>query len=250
MKGNSVFDAYGHYYDLLYRDKDYAAEVEYLDSLLKKHGITGRELLEFGSGTGRHGRLLAEKNYNISGIEISEQMVQETQLTDGFTCQQGDIRTIKLDRYFDAVIALFHVMSYQTLNTELQAVFQRAFEHLRKGGLFVFDVWYSPAVYKLHPETRVKRMIDDEIEIIRIAEPENFPNDNRVDVNYTVFVRDKTTNTFQTFSETHPMRHFSIPEIDFWAATNGFKCFAAEEFLTGAVPGEHTWGVCFVLRKI
>ena len=71
-----------------------------------------------------------------------------------------------------------------------------------------------------------------------------------VDVKYTIYVNKKDAGTLQTFSETHPMRHFSIPEVDLLAASNGFERLAAEEFLTGKKPGEETWGVCLVLRKI
>ena len=178
------------------------------------------------------------------------EMVAEAEQTEGFTCQEGDIRTITFARTFDAVLALFHVVSYQITNEDVSAVFQQASEHLKRGGLFVFDVWYSPAVYNFKPETRMKRMADDEVEVTRIAEPDVIPNENRVSVNYTVYVRDKTTGSFQTFSETHPMRHFSIPEIDLLATAAGFQRLAVEEFLTGVEPGEHTWGVCFVLKLI
>ena len=249
MSDNPVFDAYSRYYDLLYQDKDYEGEVEYIDSLLQAYGVSGCELLEFGSGTGKHGRLLADKGYQVTGIELSESMVQKAQKTDGFTCQQGDIRTVSLKCTYDAVLALFHVVSYQTTNEDVTAVFQRAAEHLKKGGLFIFDIWYTPAVYNLNPETRVKHMNDDDVEVTRIAEPNVFPNKNRVDVDYTIFIRDKETGSFQTFSETHPMRHFSIPEIDLIAAHTGFDCLAVEEFLSGKESGEETWGVCFVLKK-
>lgn len=250
MNETHVFDAYGRYYDLLYRDKDYAAEVNYINSLLKEYGLSGNELLEFGSGTGKHGSLLSEKGYRVTGIERSEKMVKEAQQTDGFTCQHGDIRKVNLNRIFNGVLALFHVVSYQITNSDVQAVFTRAANHLTRGGLFLFDVWYSPAVYHLKPETRVKRMSNDEVEVIRIAEPKVFQNENRVDVNYTVFVKDKVDGAYQTFSETHPMRHFSIPEIDLKAASAGFKRLAVEEFFTGKEPGEKTWGVCFILIKI
>jgi len=250
MSDNPVFDAYSRYYDLLYQDKDYEGEVEYIDSLLQAYGVSGCELLEFGSGTGKHGRLLAEKGYNITGIELSDSMVQKAQKTDDFTCQQGDIRTVSLGRSFDAILALFHVVSYQTTNDDVSAVFQRAHEHLQVGGLFVFDVWYSPAVYNLNPETRVKRMTNDEVEVIRIAEPNILPNENKVDVNYTVFVQDKITNSYSKFSETHPMRHFSIPEMEHFAEINNLQVMKTEEYLTGNSPSEKTWGVCFVLRKI
>lgn len=246
----TVFDTYSRYYDLLYRDKDYAAEVDYLDRLLQRHGLEGRELLEFGSGTGHHGRLLAERGYRVQGIELSETMVSQAQPADGFAIQQGDIRAVRMNTLYDAVVSLFHVISYQTGNDDVRAVFQRAAEHLRPGGLLVFDVWYSPAVYAQRPSVRVKRMGDETIEVTRIAEPDIRPNENRVDVNYTVMVRDRETGQVETLRESHPMRHFSLPELDFLASMAGFERLHAEEFLTGAAPGESTWGVCVVLRRI
>jgi len=82
-----------------------------------------------------------------------------------------------------------------------------------------------------------------------LAEPLVLPNSNRVDVKYKVIIQDKLTDRFHTFAETHPMRHFSIPEIDLIASWTGFQRLQAEEFLTGIKPGENTWGVCFILRK-
>ena len=69
MNSIPVFDAYSRYYDLLYQDKDYDGEVDYIDSLLRKYKTPGNDLLEFGSGTGKHGRLLIEKGYNITIID-------------------------------------------------------------------------------------------------------------------------------------------------------------------------------------
>lgn len=249
MSDNHVFDSYSHYYDLLYQDKNYVAEVNYIDTLLKKHGLSGNKLLEFGSGTGKHGRLLAKAGYDVTGIELSERMVQKSKITAGFRAQQGDIRTTNLGQIFDSVLALFHVVSYQISNADVVAAFKRAAEHLNQGGLFIFDVWYSPAVYHLKPEPRVKHTQDDMVEVTRVAEPAIYPNENRVDVKYTVFIQGKEVNMFKSFSEIHPMRHFSIPEIDLIASQTGFDRLSAEEFLSGKDAGEETWGVCFVLKK-
>ena len=250
MKTNpSVFNTYSRYYDLLYQDKDYVGETDYIQALMARHGITQGNLLEFGSGTGKHGCLLAERGYHVHGIERSADMVAQTALCEGFTCQQGDICKVQLGRTFNAVISFFHVVSYQVSNDALLSMFARASEHLIPGGLFIFDVWYSPAVYAQRPEVRVKRMADDSVEITRIAEPIIYPNENRVDVNYTVFAHDLVTGESSKFTETHPMRHFSIPEVDNIAGLCGFEKVTAEAFLTSDQPGENTWGVCFVLRK-
>jgi SAM-dependent methyltransferase len=243
------FEASSRYYDLLYQEKDSAAEVAYVDALLQRHGISGQELLEFGSGTGRHGCRLAQLGYRVHGLERSAAMVAAAQQAPGFSCQQGDITTTRLERRFDAVLALFHVVSYQTTNPALQAVLANAAHHLKPGGLFLFDVWYSPAVAAQRPELRVKRLHSEDLAITRIAEPTLHPNANRVDVNYTVMAQDLRSGTFHTFEETHPMRHFSLPELDLLAEAAGFERLTAEEWLTGAEPSETTWGVCLVLRK-
>jgi SAM-dependent methyltransferase len=245
-----VFNAYSRYYDLLYRDKDYAGEAEYIKSLLSRYGIPKGDLLEFGSGTGKHGRLLAAQGYTVHGIERSADMVAEVEAAPGFTFQQGDITLTRMGRPYDAVLSLFHVISYQTSNEEMQAVFANAAAHLNHGGLLIFDFWYSPAVYAQKPVVRVKRMADDQVEITRIAEPVIYPNENRVDVNYTIYSRVLDTGSVQTLQETHPMRHFSLPEIDIVAGVHGFERLAAEEFLTGNVPSESTWGVCVILKRI
>lgn len=246
---NNVFNSYSRYYDLLYKDKDYAGEAAYIQSLLTRFGAQKGDLLEFGSGTGKHGCLLASQGHVVHGIELSADMVARAETAPGFTCQLGDITRVAMGRHYDAVLSLFHVISYLTLNEQLQAVFSNAAVHLSKGGLFIFDFWFSPAVYAQKPSMRVKRMADELVEITRIAEPDIHPNENRVDVNYTIFECNKTSGHFQTMQEQHPMRHLSLPEIDLLSATAGFKRLVAEEFLTGHAPSEATWGVCVVLQK-
>lgn len=246
---DSVFNAYSRYYDLLYRDKDYVAEAEYITGLLKRFSVSGKRLLEFGSGTGKHGRLLAAHGYEVIGIERSGEMVAQAKAVPGFSCQHGDICSVQLGQTFDAVLSLFHVVSYQTTNDAVHAVFERAAEHLKEGGLFVFDVWYSSAVYTQRPALSVKRMTDDAIEITRIAEPLLYSNENRVDVRYTIFARDLASGMVETITETHPMRHFSTPELELFAQMNGFHIIGSEEFLTGSKPSEKTWGVCFIMQK-
>ncbi|MCF8345862.1 MAG: class I SAM-dependent methyltransferase [Bacteroidales bacterium] len=247
---SAVFNVYSCYYDLLYRDKDYEGEAQYLRDVLARHGIIRGDLLEFGSGTGKHGCLLADMGYRVHGIERSSEMVARACSSQGFTCEQGDICTIDVGRQFDAVLSLFHVVSYQTANADVVSVFARAAEHIKPGGLFVFDFWYTPAVYAQRPAVRVKRLADEHIEVTRIAEPVLYPNENRVDVNYTIYARDKATGKMNVMQETHPMRHFSLPEIDLLCTMSKFERIEAEEFLTGKPVSEETWGACVILKKL
>lgn len=243
------FNEYSQYYDLLYFDKDYENEAGYIVNTLTRLGIVSGDILEYGSGTGKHGRLISKNKFTVHGIERSAEMVEQACQTERFTCQQGDICNVQLDRKFDAVISLFHVISYLTSNESINKVFEQASFHLRSGGVFLFDVWYSPAVYHQYPQVKIKKVKNNTIGITRIAEPVVYPNENIVDVNFTFFIEDFSTGLTKTLYELHRMRHYSIPELKLLAKIHQFECILTEEFLTGYSPGMNTWGVCLGFKK-
>lgn len=88
---HNVFENYSHFYDIFYKDKNYKSEVNYLLNLLKRNKVKNYKLLEFGSGTGKHGRLLAKAGYSVHGIEKSIKMISLANQGNGFTCEEGDI---------------------------------------------------------------------------------------------------------------------------------------------------------------
>jgi SAM-dependent methyltransferase len=253
-----VFSDYGNYYDLLYADKDYGAETQYVVSKLREHHPGIRSVLEFGSGTGRHGRLMARAGFDMVGIERSPTMLaqsvgsrteKDSVFPGTFTAVEGDVRTRTVPGPFDAAIALFHVVSYQTTNDDVLMVFRNAARHLGAGGIFLFDVWYGPAVLTLRPENRIKRMANDQIRVTRIAEPRLLVESNCVEVNYDVFVEDIPTGRIRRLQEQHLMRYFTTPEIAWLAELAGFAVVSVEEWLTRKPPSTNTWGVCYVLRR-
>lgn len=244
------FSQVSDFYDLLYEDKDYPSEVAYVADVLARYGVHNGDILEFGSGTGRHGRLLVERGYSVFGIEQSAGMVARAVQTPGFTCSVGDICSAETSRRFSAVIALFHVMSYITDNDRVSKVFANAGRHLEAGGLFFFDVWYTPAVLSEKPEVRVKRVSTDTLDIVRLAEPEMHVNQNLVDVSYTLLVTEKSSNHTSTIYEKHTLRHYTIPELDYHAEVAGFQRVLSEEFLSRKLPGIDTWGVALLYQKV
>jgi SAM-dependent methyltransferase len=248
----TMFGDYASYYNLLYRDKDYEGESEYIVSLLQRFCPDAKTILELGSGTGRHADLLSRKGYQIHGVELSSEMLNQAQAlsacNDNLTFVQGDIRNIKLQILFNVALSLFHVISYQTTNSDLLAAFRTAREHLSPGGFFIFDCWYGPAVLTERPSVRIKRVADDEIEVTRLVEPEMHPNSNLVDVNYHVFIRDKASSEVKELRETHRMRYLFQPEIELLLEQVGLRLVHCEEWMSGKLIGTNTWGACFVAQ--
>ena len=80
----AIFCDYGRYYDALYPEKNYDAEVSHVSSLIETHAVGARDILEFGSGTGKHGRRLADPGYRVQGIERSATMLALSHDTERF----------------------------------------------------------------------------------------------------------------------------------------------------------------------
>jgi SAM-dependent methyltransferase len=249
LNSTAPFDLSGQVYDLLYRDRPADVEARYVASLLERFGGSIRGLLDLGCGTGRHARHLLELGFDVVGVERSEQMASRARLIEHLSVSTGDVRHVRLGRRFDAVLALFHVVSYQRTVQDLLDMFVTAADHLEPGGLFVFDTWSTPAVLSQRPEVRVREVSDGAIEVRRTARPVEDVRASRVDVHYEVEVTDRSKGTVESFTELHSMRHLTEAEVELLARASGFEVLHAEEFLTGAEPSAETWGVCFVLRK-
>lgn len=251
------FGFYSQYYDLLYEDKDYSAEVEYVCALLKKYTNKGecKSILELGCGTGIHAELMSHRGLNVHGVELSQSMldvaIERSKAAKGALCfARGDARNYRAGKKFDAVISLFHVLSYQTSQDDLRGMLKTASDHLDDGGLLVFDFWYGPAVLWQRPTLRVKRLENEHLSVIRIAEPVLHDVDNVVDVNYTIFAEDRLNGQIDKLVETHRMRYFFLAELDDELSKVGFARLMAEEWLSGALPSKKTWGVTIVANKV
>jgi hypothetical protein len=92
-------------------------------------------------------------------------------------------------------------MSYQTTDEALREALRGAADHLRPGGLFLFDVWHGPAVLAQRPSERVKEMEDDRYRVRRTALPELNTRCNTVKVVYHMSCEDRWSGETICFSE-------------------------------------------------
>lgn len=250
----NVFGNYGRAYDLLYADKEYAAEAGYLLNIIKDHSATAKTILDLGCGSGLHAEKFAEAGYQVVGVDQSQTMLELAQMRRSkagdairrrLSFQEGDIRLLDLGRQVDAVSSLFHVMSYMPQNEDLKSAFLCARRHLNLGGLFIFDFWYGPAVLHFLPSTRLKVLENEHLKLWRFAEPNLLENENVVDVNYRMLTLDKVSGQVNETRETHRMRYFFRPELSYFLRKTGFRLRTFTEWMTGAEPSRNTWNaVC------
>lgn len=247
------FKDYSRYYDLLYQDKDYNCEVNYIIDIIKNNRPLAKSILNLGCGTGKHDFILAENKFEITAVDLSQEMIDIAKQTPNpyhISFLQDNINNLRLNKKFDVVISLFHVISYQTTNEELFLTFKTVFEHLVPGGLFIFDFWYGPAVLTERPESRKKVVENNSLKITRFSEPTIIPNNNRVDVDFKLVITEKSEQRSFEISEKHNMRYWFKPEIEYILKQIGFKVLKAEQWLTGEELSFNTWYACFHVQKV
>jgi SAM-dependent methyltransferase len=250
----SIFADYSRCYDLLYADKDYAAETAYVARHIRKVSPEAISILELGCGTGRHARYFASHGFNVHGVDLSPEMIEvgrssQQPADQGVVFEVGDVRSVRLGRRFDCVLSLFHVMSYQTSNEDIRNAFRTAAEHTAPGGVFVFDCWYGPGVLTDPPAVRVKRVSSELLNVIRIAEPVVDSVANVVQVNYSMHVQEKTLPGERWISESHRMRYFFVPEIELMLGDVGYRLQGVYRWMSDECPTLGTWNAMFVAGK-
>ena len=245
---------YSQYYDLLYSDKNYSGEVDYIIKLIKENSNEAKTLLDMGSGTGKHAELFCNNGYIVHGIDLSEDMLKIAKnrikdKEDKLSFSHSKIQELDLNKKFDVVVSLFHVMSYQNSNNELIKAFEVAKNHLKDDGIFIFDFWYGPAVLKDLPVTRIKRLVNEKIKVTRIAEPVICPDENVVDVNYDVFIKDMDSKKIIEKEELHKMRYFFDTELDLTCKQVGFVTKQKYEWLSDKNPDFNSWSAVWIVKN-
>lgn len=246
-------DLYAQYYDLLYQDKDYQYEVDYVDRLIRNSKNPGNTILDIGCGTGKHAEIFCTKGYKVHGIDVSEDMLKVAQnrcygKEEVLSFSHSSIQNLMLEKKFDVVISLFHVMSYQSNNEDLIKAFKVVKNHLNDGGVFIFDFWYGPAVLTDLPIVRSKKLENDKVKVTRLATPSLSAQSNTANVDFDIFIENKDDGQILKMQESHDMRYFFDFELEMICNKVGLSIEKKYEWMTDKSPDFGSWYVVWVLK--
>jgi SAM-dependent methyltransferase len=251
----SIFQSYANLYDTIYEDKDYLTECKYIQYLFDNYGCDAvKSILDLGCGTGSHTIHFADMGYHVVGIDASKEMLdiarhKSISRENDIQFFQQDIRELCIDEKFDAVVAMFAVIGYQITNNDLDNTFQSVYRHLNDDGIFIFDVWFGPAVFAVKPEDRVKIMYDGNKRIIRYAHPELNIVNQTVIVHYHV-IEIENCVILQESEEKHEMRFLFYQELKYILNNNGFSLLHICPFMKPTEePSDISWNISVICKK-
>ncbi|NOV04028.1 class I SAM-dependent methyltransferase [Paenibacillus planticolens] len=157
-------ESFGNDYLLVYKHRDmqgaYHEVKKMMDWLELKQGA---EVLDLCCGMGRHSMALADFGYEVTGVDLSEVLLNEAIQLDKqkrVTWVRGDMREVPLQRQFDAVVNLFTSFGYFDEDEQNEVVFHEMNRLLKKGGRFIID-FLNPVYIRAHLVPQSQRMEGD-----------------------------------------------------------------------------------------
>ena len=110
-------------------------------------------VLDMACGAGRHSILMARKKYNVTAVDLSENLLsiakksaQNENLKINFI--QSDIRDFSSSKKFNLVLNLFTSFGYFETDEENYAVLKKAYNLLDTNGFFVLDYFNTEFLTK------------------------------------------------------------------------------------------------------
>jgi len=132
-------------YDRLTNDVDYSSIVEFYWEILSREDLQPRTAVDLACGTGSVALLLAGKGLQVTGVDISPEMLcmasQKAENLDNrpiFVCQK--LQNLHLPVGVDLAVCALDSMDYITDPADCQAAIRRVYKALNPGGCFIFDV--------------------------------------------------------------------------------------------------------------
>ncbi len=143
-----IYDLIAPFYDSVNADIDYTAWAEFIKKIIKKYEKTKSELvLDLGCGTGRMTLELARLGYDMTGVDISTEMLdiaRENSENSGFAdkilllCQ--DMREFELYGTVDVTVSCLDTVNHLTDTKSLDKCLSLVHNYLIPDGLFIFDI--------------------------------------------------------------------------------------------------------------
>lgn len=257
MTKSQSFQDYADIYDIIYQDKDYLGECDFIEAVLNKYGCKrGAKILDVSVGTGGHALILSQKGYQLTGFDYSSQMAaiaEKKAALAGLSIPiKGGISMAALPQMaekFDAVISIFASVNYLTEKHALREFLRGASRSVNSGGILMFDFWNGITCLREYSEARTKEIKSNELRIERTSTTKLDPMQNGAVVSFDCKVH-RGQLLERHIQENHSLRYFFPIEVAELAEDCDFEVLAMLPFKELQRPAnEKDWYVSLVARK-
>ena len=208
------YGKFAELYDGFMDEIPYEEWCEALEKQLADFGIRGGLVLELGCGTGNVCEILARDGYDMTGIDVSLDMLgiaEEKRMESGlpilYLCQ--DMREFELYGTMRAVISVCDTMNYLTERADFIKTLKLVNNYLDPDGVFIFDL-KTPYFYRNILGTRTMGAAEEEAAYIW---ENSFDEESGINEYRMTFFEKQENGSYDRFEETHVQRAWTQEEI-------------------------------------
>ncbi|MBR5218155.1 MAG: class I SAM-dependent methyltransferase [Clostridia bacterium] len=235
-----MYTQFATVYDRLMADVDYSKWADYYESIFEKFNLSPSLVLDIGCGTGSLTTILADRGYDMIGLDGSEEML-------GIAKEKnGDILYINMDAEdfelygtVDAVVSSLDLLNYVE---DTDGFFRLINNYLNYGGIFVFDI---STPYKLENVLGNNTFVYDEEDIFYAWD--NSFDGKCCDMILNIFVKDG--ERYDRIDEYQTQRAVTPDEIIASAQKAGLEILGVYDEFSFDAPRADSERIFFAVRR-
>lgn len=244
-----AYTDFAYVYDTLMDETPYEKWCEQVTSILEKNGIQKDLVLDLGCGTGTLTELLAQKGYDMIGIDLSGEMLEramEKREKSGLPILylQQDMREFELYGTVKAIVSVCDSINYLLEDEDVIDTFKLVNNYLDPHGLFIFDF---NTVYKYRDVIGDATIAENREECSFIWENYYHEEERINEYEVTFFV--KEGELFRRFEETHYQKGYTAEEMKRFLKEAGLEFVSMSDSDTGGEVTGQTQRICMIARE-
>lgn len=226
------YDDFSRFYDLLTDNVEYEKRADYFCRLLSMCGITDGILLDLGCGTGSMSLAMADRGFDVIGIDSSVGMLNAAQQKMSESGKQllllnQSMEELDLYGTVDCAVCVLDGINHLDSEESVREAFSKVSLFMNKGGAFAFDV---NTLYK-HKNVLADNVFVYEPEDVYCVWQNNFnESDGSVDITLDFF--EEEDGVYYRSGESFTERAYELSEIKLWLEQAGFEVIGIYDDMT------------------
>lgn len=218
-----MYTSFAEVYDQLMDNVDYEGWADFYRELLRASGMTGGKICECACGTGSLTLPLHRRGFQMTGVDLSQEMLwiaaqKARKMGIGIPFVQQDMRTLRLHRQMDAVIATCDGVNYLLTDEDVCAFLRSAWAALKPGGVIAFDV---STPWKLQNVLGNELIVEDRDDVTYMWQNSYSKKTGIVEMALCFFLREKD-GRYRRIDETQKQKAHSAERLTALLESCGF----------------------------